>query len=150
MDGLGVLMMPGDDVLSEPVVRRVEVFTGAGRRRRWSAKAKAQIVAESYATSVGEVADRYGLAKTQLFTWRRDARGAGGDAVPSEPIFAPVVLEPPPETVATQRGEARPKKAQRTRPGGIELEIDGVVVRVERGAEARTVAAVIQALKRSR
>ncbi len=143
-------MMPGDDVLSEPVARRVEVFTGAGRRRRWSAEAKAQIVAESYATSVGEVADRYGLAKTQLFTWRREARGAGGDPVPSEPIFAPVVLEPPPETVATQRGEARPKKARRTRPGGIELEIDGVVVRVERGAEARTVAAVIQALKRSR
>ena len=143
-------MMPGDDVLSEPVVRRVEVFTGAGRRRRWSAEAKAQIVAESYATSVGEVADRYGLAKTQLFTWRRDARGAGGDAGPPEPIFAPVVLEPPPETVAIQRSEAWPKKARRTRPGGIELEIDGVSVRVERGAEARTVAAVIQALKRSR
>ena len=107
-------------------------------------------MAESYATSVGEVADRYGLAKTQLFTWRRDGRGAGGDAGPSEPIFAPVVLELPPETAATQRGEARPKKARRTRPGGIELEIDGVVVRVERGAEARTVAAVIQALKRSR
>ena len=114
-------MMPGDDVLSEPVVRRVEVFTGAGRRRRWSAEAKAQIVAESYATSVGEVADRYGLAKTQLFTWRRDARGAGGDAVPSEPIFASVVLEPPPETAAAQRGEAKPKEARRTRPGGIEL-----------------------------
>ena len=139
-------MMPGDDVLPEPVVRRVEVFTGAGRRRRWSADAKAQIVAESYATSVGEVADRYGLSKTQLFTWRRDARDAG----PSEPIFAPVVLEPTPETAAVQRGEAKPKKARRTRPGGIELEIDGVVVRVERGAEARTVAAVIQALKRSR
>ena len=139
-------MMPGDDVLSEPVVRRVEIFTGAGRRRRWSAEAKARIVAESYATSVGEVADRYGLAKTQLFTWRRDARDTG----PSEPIFAPVVLEAPPETAAAQRGEARPKTVRRTRPGGIELEIDGVVMRVERGAEARTVAAVIQALKRSR
>ena len=147
MDGLSVLMMPGDDVLSEPVVRRVEVFTGAGRRRRWSAEAKAQIVAESYATSVGEVADLYGLAKTQLFTWRRDARGDFG---PSELTFAPVVVEPPPETAAVQRGEAKPKKARRTRPGGIELEIDGMVVRVERGAEARTVAAVIQALKRSR
>ena len=139
-------MMPGDDGLSEPVVRRVKVFTGAGQRRRWSAEATAQIVAESYATSVDEVADRYGLAKTELFTWRRDARDAG----PSEPIFAPVVLEPTPEAAAVQRGEAKPKKARRTRPGGIELEIDGMVVRVERGAEARTVAAVIQALKRSR
>ncbi len=32
----------------------------------------------------------------------------------------------------------------------VPVTIDGVVVRVERGAEARTVAAVIQALKRSR
>ncbi len=131
-------------------MRRVEVFIGAGRRRRWSAEAKAQIVAESYGTSVGEVADRYGLAKTQLCTWRRDVRGAAGDSGPSEPIFAPVVLEPPPETVAIQRCEAKPKKARRTRPGGIELEIDGVSVHVERRAEARTVAAVIQASKRSR
>ena len=141
-------MMPGDDVLPSPVARRVEVFTGAGRRRRWSAETKARIVAESYATSVGEVADRYGLSKTQLFTWRRDARG--GAEEPREPIFAPVVLEPPAEMAAAPRGEPKSKKARRARPGGIELEIDGVVVRVERGAEARTVAAVIQALKRAR
>jgi len=62
-------MMPGDDVLTMPAARRIEVFTGAARRRRWSADAKAQIVAESY--------ERYGLAKTQLFTWRRDARQSG-------------------------------------------------------------------------
>lgn len=69
-------MMPGDDVLTVPVpvARRIEVFTGVGQRRRWSAEAKAQIVAESYETSVGEVAKRYSLAKTQVFTWRRDTR----------------------------------------------------------------------------
>jgi aryl-alcohol dehydrogenase-like predicted oxidoreductase len=33
---------------SEPV-RRLEIFTGAGRRRAWSAEQKAQIVAESSA-----------------------------------------------------------------------------------------------------
>ncbi len=142
-------MMPGDDVLPKPVVRRVEVFTGAGRRRRWSAEAKARIVAESYATSVGEVAEQYGLSKTQLFTWRRDARGGGAEEPPA-PIFAPVVVEPRSEATMAPRSEPKPKKSRRTRPGGIELEIDGVVVRVERGAEARTVATVIQALKRSR
>ena len=105
-------------------------------------------MAESYTTSVGEAVGCYGLAKTQMFTWRRDARGAG-DAYPSEPTFAPVVLEPSPETGAAARSQNKPKKARRTRPGSIELEI-GVVVRVERGAEAKTVAAVIQALKRSR
>ena len=106
-------------------------------------------MAESYATSVGEVADRYGLSKTQLFTWRRDARSGGAGETP-EPIFAPVVLEPSTEATAASPSASRPKKGRRTRPGGIELEIDGVVVRVERGAEARTVAAVIQALKRAR
>ena len=60
-------MMSGDDVLTEPVTRRVQMFTGAGRRRRCSAETKARIVAESYARSVGEVADLYGLAKTSAF-----------------------------------------------------------------------------------
>lgn len=60
-----------------PAARRFEVFTGSGRRRRrWSAEAKAEIIAESYATSVGETADRHGLSKAQLFTWRRDAQQA--------------------------------------------------------------------------
>lgn len=141
-----MLMMPGDDVLTEPVARRIEVFTGAGRRRRWSAEAKARIVAESHALSVGEVAERYGLAKTQLFTWRREAR-AKVAAVAGRLQFAPVIVEPasaPPALAAS-----RPKR-MRGRPGGegsIELEIGGVAVRVERGADTETVAAVIRALK---
>jgi transposase len=139
-------MMPGDDVLSEPSARRVEVFTGAGRRRRWSDEAKILIVAESYATSVGETADRHGLSKTQVFTWRREARKPG-ERVQPEPVFAPVVIEAP--SAPPARIAPKPKKNRRAR-GGIELEIDGVVIRVERGAEARTVAAVIQALKASR
>ena len=142
-----MLIMRSDDVPTEPVAHRVEVFTGAGRRRKWSAEAKARIVAESYATSVGEVADRYGLVKTQLFTWRRDARQAGEQP---PPMFAPVVVEVPLATAPPPRDEPKPKKTRRSRRGGIELEIDGVVVRVEHGAEARTVVAVIQALKRAR
>ena len=138
-------MMSGDDVLTEPVARRIEVFTGAGRRRRWSPEIKARIVAESYARSVGEVADQYGLAKTQLFTWRREARPPREARL--EPAFAPVVLEEP----AVPAGKPpSPQKMRRAGRGGIELEIDGVVVRVSRGAEAKTVAAVIRALKAQR
>ena len=108
-------MMPGDDVLTEPVSRRIEVFTGAGRRRKWSAEAKAQIVAESYASSVGEVADRYGLAKTQLFTWRRDARAKIAASVDPGPLqFAPVVVEPVSAPI-----QVRPKRVRnRGRRGG--------------------------------
>src|ERR1700722_9871469 len=108
-------MMPGDDVLTEPVARRIEVFTGAGRRRKWSAEAKAQIVAESYVLSVGEVADRYGLAKTQLFTWRRDTRAKGAASADPGPLqFAPVLIEPVPAAIPP-----RPKRLRsRGRRGG--------------------------------
>ena len=43
--------MSDDDAMSKAgagPARRVEVFTGAGRRRAWSADEKAAIVAESY------------------------------------------------------------------------------------------------------
>jgi transposase len=137
-------MMPGDDVLTEPVARRIEVFTGAGRRRKWSAEEKARIVAESYAASVGEVADRYGLAKNQLFSWRREARAKA--AVERDALtFAPVIVEPPPAPVLAA---SPPRRLRRRRgAGGVELEIGGVAVGVERGGDARTVAAVIRALK---
>jgi transposase-like protein len=83
--------MSGDYELSNGSGDRVEVFTVPVRRRRWSAELKAQIVAESYASSVGEVAARYTLSKTQVFIWRRAARDMEG----SGPAFARVELEHP-------------------------------------------------------
>jgi transposase len=61
---------------SEPV-RRLEIFTGAGRRRSWSSRQKAEIVAESLSgrETVSAVARRHGLTPQQLFTWRRQAGG---------------------------------------------------------------------------
>lgn len=61
--------------IDEPV-RRFEVFTGAGRRRDWSAEDKARIVAESFepGAAVSAVARRHALSPQQLFTWRREIR----------------------------------------------------------------------------
>ena len=140
------MTMPPDDAMTKVgPVRRIEVFTGAGRRRAWSYEDKARIVAESYSglESVCAVARRYGLAQGQLFAWRREARTT---ALPAPELrFAPVVVEPTP--LPTPRARRR---RNRRGDGGIELEIDGVVVRVGRGAEAKTVAAVIRALKAER
>ena len=142
------------DAGTEPV-RRFEVFTGAGRRREWSDETKAAIVAESYSglESVCAVARRHGLGHSQLFTWRRqlrrpsDARRLTFPAVAGpEPTFVPVVIEPP----GVERKSA-PKRRRSRSPHGtapaMELEIDGVVVRVGSGASAKTIAAVISALK---
>jgi transposase len=77
--------------MPEPV-RRIEVFTGAGRRRSWSASEKAAIVAESYGAgeTVCAVARRYGLTPQQLFAWRRLARQS---ALAAPPMFVPAVVE---------------------------------------------------------
>jgi transposase len=139
--------MSSFDLTHDPkptVVRRLEVITGIGGRRRWSADAKAEIMLAALApgATVSEVARRHDLRPQQVFGWLREARKVAVTA----PAFVPVVVEPAEAAPAT----SQPKRRRRPRAGaGIEIEIDGVVVRIGRGAEAKTVAAVIQALKAS-
>jgi transposase len=111
--------------MSEPV-RRVEIFTGAGRRRSWSIEEKAAIVAESLSgrESVSAVARRHGLTPGQLFGWRRQA--GNGSALARERVsFASVVVGAAP----------------------IEIEIGGATIRVPAGSDAATLRAVLQAVK---
>jgi transposase len=129
--------------------RRLEVITGTGRRRWFSADDKARMIEETLVPGavVSEVARRHGLAPQQLFTWRRQARHPAGTNVATEvPQFVPAVVES-----ALPEGAARRRQRQRARPedrpGIIEVEIDGVSVRVGRGADVETVAVVIRALK---
>jgi transposase len=122
------------------VVRRLEVLTGVGGRRRWSSDDKARIVEESVApgATVSDVARRHDIRPQQLFGWRRGMRISEPEP---QMTFVPALVETP---AKPERARPRPARAGR---GDIELEIDGVVVRVCRGAEAKTVAAVIKALK---
>jgi transposase len=130
--------------MPEPV-RRIEVFTGAGRRRSWSGEEKAAIIAESYGAgeTVCAVARRHGLTPQQLFAWRRLARRSG-TVLPT--MFVPAVLEtiqPEPSAAAIPPRRAR----RRSKADGIELEIAGVEVRVGADAKPRAIEAVIRALK---
>jgi transposase len=133
--------------ITEPV-RRFEVFTGAGRRRTWSDEDKARIVAESLTSeeSVCAVARRHGLSPQQLFGWRRQAREAAESAKPKAQLFVAAVVESPVPAPRRKRGKPRSLRRDET-VGVIEVVIEGVTVRVGRGAEARTVAAVLRALK---
>lgn len=129
--------------------RRFEVFTGSGRRREWLPEEKARIVAESYdvGETVSAVARRYALSPQQLFAWRRAARLPLEETPEPEPLFVPAVIAAPePQPAGKRARSARKRKATRD-AGVIELEIDGVAMRVGRGADAKTVAAVIRALK---
>ncbi len=83
-----------DHMLEPPrPVRRVEVITGVGGRRRWSADEKARILEEALSPGaiVSEVARRHGMSPQHLFTWRRQARREPRD----HPLaFTPIVVTP--------------------------------------------------------
>ena len=132
-------------------VRRVEVIAESGRRRQFSADDKARFVEETLAPGsvVSEVARRHGLSPQQLFTWRRQMRQPVAPVAPEPQTFVPAVVTPstPPERSPRQRRRLRKALEGAENSGIIELEINGVAVRVGRGADAATVAAVIHALK---
>jgi transposase len=132
-------------------VRRIEVFSGAGRRRSWSGEDKARIVAEiaTSGESVCAVARRHGLSPQQLFGWRRQLREADAECSAAEGLqFVPAVVEAASSSASAicrqrnaTRSEAEPDA------GLIEIELDGAKVRVGRGADAKMVIAVLRALK---
>lgn len=135
-----------DDAKAE--YRRVEVLTGPGRRRRWSAEDKARIVAEAMAPGavVSEVARRWHLSSQQVFGWRREAR-AGLLALPAGgtvasllvPDFVPILAEP---AVSAAVPEAACIPA-------IEIEIAGAVVRVPPGMDEALFTSVLRAVRAS-
>lgn len=133
------MTMPPDDHMfkaDREVARRIEVFTGAGRRREWTVEQKAAIVAETYGSvSVSDIARRHGLTPTQLFTWRRASRRQVSTTVDTPPEFVPAVIE------AT--ADERPTDASPL----IGFELEGASVWVRAGADAGMVTAIIGALK---
>jgi transposase len=118
---------------------------------------KASIVAECYSgrEGVSAVARRHGLDPSQVYAWRRDLRKrleAEGVILPSTgpetPAFVPAVIEPSvtPDPVPARRARRR----RRAKGAAVELEIDGVAVKIGHGTDAGTIAAVIEALKATR
>jgi transposase len=135
-------MITANDASTRPA-RRVEVFTGEGRRRTWLHEEKVRIVAEiaSSGNSVCEIARRHGLSPQQLFGWRRLLRDAEAASAESGRLhFVPAAVDADPPAVASR------SKAQ-TIAGTIEVEIGDVRIRIGRGADAATLAMVLRALK---
>jgi transposase len=108
---------------------RVEVITGAERRRRWSAEQKRAIVAESLAPGavVTEIARRAEIGTGQIYRWRRELGVGKG--------FAPVLIAPAGDDAGCRAAPA------------IEIEFAGEArVRIPASVPAGLAAAVVKAL----
>jgi transposase len=137
------------NAIMEPA-RRLEVFTGAGRRRSFSDEDKARIVAEIVTSgdSVSGVARRHGLSPQQLFGWRRQMRESQVGLSEADGLqFVPAVVDVASSASPVRRQRKAPQCKAEPGAGTIEVEIDGVTVRVGRGADVKTVRAVLRALK---
>ena len=117
------------------------MITGVGGRRSWSREDKGRIVGESFAAgaNVSAVARRYGLRPQQVYAWRRLARG-GALTLPAEEAvgFVPVV--------ATS-GDASPAVMASPRPGTVEIEVAGAVIRIAPGVDWRHLRDMLRAVK---
>ena len=131
--------------ISRPA-QRLEIFTGTGRRRSWTAEQKSAIVAESLedGAPVSQIARRHGLTPQQVFAWRRQARREADEPIGGLP-FAPVVVEPP--SAASPPAPSPENKPADARPPVIELDVAGSSVWIWPGADTATVTAIIGALK---
>jgi transposase len=157
-------------------VRRIELITGIGRRRRWSSEDKARIVMDSLkgCVSVSEVARRNGLSPQQLFAWRREARTLlpeGGSATPADrsaanptpqphrgkgrPLPSPEICDDAPAfapvVVSASARSSAPTSSQPlpTGSGTIAIAIDDAVVRVIGKVETSMLVAVLRAVRRT-
>jgi transposase len=158
---------PADGAAEPGSVRRLELITGTGRRRRWSSDDKARIVLESLeaGATVSEVARRQGLSPQQLFAWRREARALSEQK--TEIAAAPAVVcktaceIPAPPRAAEQApafaqvmiAAASPASAspapKGNAPGAIEIVIGDTSVRVIGQVATEAITAVLRAVRRA-
>jgi len=140
-----------DHKLEPKAVRRIEVMTGPGGRRRFTDDEKAQVIDEALVPGavVSAVARRNGLTPQQLFTWLRQARRRTEAAGTEPQAFVPAVVESavPAKPVRNARKLSRWPGSD---AGTIEIQAGSLTVRISRGADVKVVAAVMTVLKAGR
>jgi transposase len=97
---------------------RVEIL-GDERRRHWGDERKLEIVLSVGVdgASVTEVARRYSVTRQQIYTWRRELREKGLLSPPSNAVFLPLDLPPPPDK------ERRAEDGMQGLPAMMELQL---------------------------
>jgi len=113
----------------------MEVLEGPTGRRSWPDEIKARIVLESFQPGVlvRDVAKRNGVAPQHLSTWRKLVRDGKLALNGDLPGFAELVVK-----------NDRPAAATTASP--IEIETNGVIVRLPGDAPAERIAEIVTAL----
>jgi transposase len=105
--------------------RRVEVITGQKRRRDWTAEEKAELLAATMTpgATVTEVARRFDVSRSLLWTWRRKAMAEL--AAEMGPRFVPLRIEGEAGSTAVV-SEPIPPPSERDKPAGpLRLQLGG-------------------------
>ncbi len=118
---------------------RMDVIPAGPARRRWSAEAKARIIASSFepGANIAEIARTHGLLPQQLYAWRHDS--IPGKRLASKKLgFVPAVVE--------DAGGSGPADG-----GGDEIVIRTarLAIHVPPGASEDHIACVLAAVSRS-
>lgn len=134
---VNVIMLDTNEA-AQRIRGRAEVLGSVVRRRRWTSLEKGRIVSEAVAAGavIAQVARRHDLTPQHLSNWIRAAK-AGQIALPEEAAvaFVPVVGEQGRIAGATT--------------AHIEIVSGPLILRIPVGADARTLEALIGALKRA-
>ena len=123
-------------------IERLDVIAGPTGRRRWPDAVKARIVAETLepGVRVNDVARQHGVQPQQVTAWRRLAR-QGKLVIPAdgEVEFATLMVEAP----GAAPGAAIERAAT------VEIDANGVVIRLPADASAERIGAIARALQTS-
>jgi len=119
--------------------KQLDIIQVVERRRKWPAEVKARIMEEALApgTTIASVADRHGVARSQVYGWFRKARAGKlpGVSMASAAcaVFVPVKVEEPvavaaaPSLLAPGTVPAEPR-----RTGVVEIALgNGRTIRVD-------------------
>lgn len=128
--------------------RRIEVITGRRKRRTWTAKEKAAIVAASAepGTNISDVARRWGINRGLLSVWRRQAGLTTG--IDTDPGFVPITVSAAEPADALVRGSRADSISVVI--GRVELEFGGARLVMTGSVDPALAAAVVTALRGGR
>jgi transposase len=128
--------------------KRLEVLQLIERRRKWPAEVKARIMEEALApgTTIASVADRHGIARSQVYGWLKKARAGKLPGIFLSPAastaFVPVKVE---EAAAAAPTQSRTKAAHRA--GVVEIALtNGRSLKVDEEIDPAVVARLAAAL----